>query len=79
MVAKKFQIHDVKTTGKYICESKNCTHTTQAKLSPRFLSLLPRPKKITHFLRKVFFENLLPPPPHPHPSPPSKKRGGLIS
>ena len=25
MVAEKFQIYDVKTTGKYICESKNWT------------------------------------------------------
>ena len=42
VIAKKFQIHGVKITGKYICESKNeCVYfytCPQAKLFPRFLS-----------------------------------------
>ena len=42
MVAEKFLICDVKITGKYVCESKNCIFIffsyTQAKLTPRFLS-----------------------------------------
>ena len=42
VIAKKFQIHGFKITGKYICESKNeCVYfytCPQAKLFPRFLS-----------------------------------------
>ena len=39
MVAKTFQIHGVKITGKYICESKTefVYSWLQAKLSPRLL------------------------------------------
>ena len=59
---EKFQIYGVKITRKYICDSKNysCSFllVPQAKLSPRFLSLLPRQKEITHSSQTMFSEDL---------------------
>ena len=41
-----------------IIESVHFYSCLEAKLSPRFLSLSPRKKKITHSSRAAFFEDL---------------------
>ena len=67
MVEEKFHIYGVKITSKYICdlkkfESVHFYSCPLAKLSPRFLSLTPRQKEITHSSIPLFF--------------PTKKKGG---
>ena len=62
MVAGKFLIHGIKITIKHICQPKNscCSFLLMppSKLSPRFLSLPPRQKEITHSSQTVFSEDL---------------------
>ena len=60
MVAKNFQIHGVKITGKCICESKNWlfTHALKQNSPPGFYHHNSRQKEIAHFLQTKIFENL---------------------
>ena len=59
---KIFQIHGVKITKKYICESKNWifvfTHAHKQNSQPGFYHHYFRQKEITHFPQTKFFENL---------------------
>ena len=52
MVVEEFQVYGVKITGKYIYSY------TQAKISPRFLSLPSSQKETTHSSRAAFSEDL---------------------
>ena len=79
MFAEKFQIHGVKITEKYICESKNsiCSflilhppRPKKKKSPPGFYHYHSRQKEIIHFPQTTFFENLFFP---------SRKGGGLWS
>ena len=61
MVAKKFQIHGVKITEKYICESQNWIFLLMGpskNFSSGFYHHHTRQKEITHFLQAECFENL---------------------
>ena len=58
MVSIKFQIHGVKITGKYICESKKMNLATHAPQLSRFYYHQSRQEEITHFPKKKCFENL---------------------
>ena len=62
MNAKKFQIHGVKYTRKYICESIESVYSCpQVKLSPRFLSsLLQAEGNYPFLLNKVFWKSMFP-------------------
>ena len=59
---KMFQIHGVKITGKYICESNNwiCSNLLMpsSKTPPRFLSSLLQAEGNYPFPPNKFFENL---------------------
>ena len=59
MVAKKIQIHSVKITGKYICESKKLnlfTLSPKENSAPGFYHHHSRQKEITHFSQTKCFE-----------------------
>ena len=62
MVAQKFQIHSVKTTTNTFVsqkiESVQFYSFSQAKLSPRFLSLSHRQTGIAHSSRTAFSEDI---------------------
>ena len=62
MVAKTFQIYNVKTTSNTFLsqkiESVQFYSCPQAKLSPRFLSLSPRQTGIAHSSRTAFSEDI---------------------